>query len=243
LVALLPAPLAAQGAFFEGGLLFARGDDVYVEPTNSGSFSAGLGWSAGRLTLRATVPVFVRDTRLLELRSALPAAAAPTSTRASYDMALTDPFLQAHVALLPPGRTALGVVATVKVPVAAAGEFGTGRWDYGVGASVSRTVGSASLLGLDLGYWRLGDPPDLELQDVLMGSVTLGHSLTRRWSASVSLSGSRSAIPGYDDPCWLGLLVGRASGRGMLGVTLSAGLTPTAPDFGVGLIWRVRLGD
>lgn len=239
---LLPAPLAAQGAFFEGGLLFARGDYVYVTPTNSASLSAGLGLTAGRLTLRATLPVFARDTRVLVPKGSVPTAPAPAATPSSYAAALSDPFAQASIDVLPAGRTALGLTASVKVPVVAAGAFGTGRWDYGGGVSVSRMLGSSALVGVDLGYWHLGDPPDLRLNDVATGTLTLGRSFARSWSASVSFSASRAAVPGYADPRWLGVLVGRASGRGMWGLTLSAGLTPTAPDVGVGLIWRVRLG-
>ena len=45
---------------------------------------------------------------------------------------------------------------------------------------------SARVLGLDLGVWHLGDPPDLDLQDTVTGTLTVGRPLGRLWSASAS---------------------------------------------------------
>ena len=99
-----------------------------------------------------------------------------------------------------------------------------------------------TVLGLDLGYWWLGDMPDLDLQDTVTGTVSVGRAFGRSWTASLSVSGGRSALAGYDDPWWAGLLVGRSFTRGTWGLTATVGLTKGAADFTLGVVWRARLG-
>ncbi len=239
LTLLLPAPALAQGAFLEGGISLARGDYVYTAPTSSGAASLGLAYSTPRLTARVSVPYFVRDTRLLTVRGLEPVE--PVAPSAQYTGSLADPVVQLFVTAHQGDRSSVGLSASVKVPVLEAGDFGTGRWDVGAGLSLSRVVGSRTFLGLDLGFWRLGDPPDLDLQDTLTGTLTVGRPLGRLWTASASLSGGRSVVPGYADPWWASLLVSRLSARGIWGFTASFGLTDTAPDFTLGLLYRLRL--
>ena len=47
----------------------------------------------------------------------------------------------------------------------------------------------------------------------------------------MSLSGGRSAVPGYADSWWTGLLVGRSFKGGIWGLATSVGLSDGAPDF------------
>jgi hypothetical protein len=244
LLAFLPPPVAAQGAHFEGGLSVSTGDYVYTQRTSGGAASAGLAWSSGRLTLRATLPWFVRDTRLLSEAGSEPGPEEPgvSPGAARYEGSVGDPFLQLHVGVVRAPRTSASVGFSTKVPLLEAGGFGTGGWDFGGSVSVSRSLGAATLVGFDGSYWHLADPPDLELQDTVMGTVTVARGLGRLWSVSLSLSGSRSAVAGYADPWWVGVLVGRSFSRGVWGVTLTVGLGETAPDLGLGLVWRLRVG-
>jgi len=242
LILLLPAPALAQGAFLEGGVSFARGDYVYTAPTSSGAASLGLAYSTPRLTARVTVPYFLRDTRLLTVRGfepIEPVEPAPASDQ--YAGSLADPVAQLFVSAHRGDRTAVGLSVSLKIPVLEAGDFGTGRWDLGGGLSLSRFVGAGTLVGLDLAYWHLGDPPELELQDTVTGTLTIGRPLGRLWSLSASLSGGRSAVAGYADPWWASLLISRVFPRGIWGLSTSLGLTDTAPDFTLALIYRLRL--
>jgi hypothetical protein len=245
LILILPAPVLAQGAFLEGGISLARGDYVYTAPTSSGAASLGLAYSTPRLTARVTVPYFLRDTRLLTVRGFEPVEPVepvePAPESGQYTGSLADPVVQLFVSAHRGDRTSVGLSASVKIPVLEAGDFGTGRWDVGGGLSLSRFVGSGTLVGLDLGFWRLGDPPDLDLQDTVTGTLTIGRPLGRLWSASASLSGGRSAVAGYADPWWASLLVSRVAARGIWGLTASVGLTETAPDFTLGLLFRLKL--
>jgi hypothetical protein len=240
LLALLPATVAAQGLYVEGGLSLARGDYVYTQQTNGGGASAGIAWSSRRLTARVSLPFFVHDTRLLTRSGEEPLDASAPSASA-YEGAVSDPVVQVSGQLFESDRSGFGLSAAAKIPMVEAGHFGTGEWDVGAAASVSRLVGSASMLGFDVGYWHLGDMPDLPLQDTVTGTITLGRGFGRAWTASASLSGGRAAVAGYDDPWWTSLLVGRSFARGIWGVTASLGLTDGAPDFAVGLVWRAQL--
>lgn len=240
---LLPSPLTAQGAHFEGGLSFSTGDYVYTQRTSGAAASAGIAWSTSRLTVRATLPWFVRDTRvLIETSAELPPDAVSTTPGdTGYAGSVGDPFVQLHVGVVRTSRTSVSLGFSTKVPLLEAGDFATGGWDLGGSVSVSRSLGTTTLVGFDGSYWHLADPPDLELQDTVMGTVTVARGLGRLWSVSLSLSGSRSAIAGYSDPWWCGALVGRSFSRGIWGVTVTAGLSETAPDFGIGLLWRLRI--
>jgi hypothetical protein len=240
LTLLVPTLALAQGAFLEGGVSFARGDYVYTAPTSSGAASLGLAWSSPRLTARLSAPYFLRDTRLLTVEGFEPVDG-DLPAEAEYSGSLADPVAQVFVTAHRDARTAVGLSASVKVPILEAGDFGTGRWDVGAGLSLSQFVTDRTLLGLDLGYWHLGDPPDLDLQDTVTGTVTVGRSLGRLWSASASLSGGRSAVAGYANPWWASVLVSRVSTGGVWGLTASFGLTDTAPDITLGLLFRLRL--
>lgn len=240
LTLLVPAPAVAQGVFLEGGASFARGDYVYTTPTSSAAASLGVAWSTPRLTARLSVPYFLRDTRLLTVRGLEPAE--PESPgEAEYSGSLADPVAQVYMQAYRDARAVVGVSASVKFPVLDAGDFGTGSLDVGAGVSLSRFVSDRTLLGLDLGYWHLGDPPDLDLQDTVAGTLTVGRPLGRLWSASASLSGGRSAVAGYSNPWWVSFLVSRVSTGGIWGLTTSFGLTDTAPDVTLGLLFRLRL--
>ena len=242
LAASFPAAATAQGLYLEGGLSFARGDYVYTQQTNGGGAALGLAWSSRRLTARVTLPYFVRDTRLLTVSGEAPVADAdPASSATGYDGSLSDPLLQVYAQVLQSSRTGVGLSASVKPPFVEAGYFGTGQWDVSGAANLSHFVGSRTMLGLDVSYWHLGDMPDFPLRDSVTGTLTLGQSFGRAWTASASLSGGRSAVAGYADPWWAGILVGRSFAKGVAGLTASVGLSDSAPDFTVGLVWRARL--
>jgi hypothetical protein len=238
------APLAAQEIHFEGGASLGIGDYVYTQRTSGAAFSAGFAWSTRRLTLRASLPYFVRDTRLLTPRGdpSPPEDDALPSPPGSHEGSVGDPFLQLFAGIVATPRAAVGMGLSIKVPVVEAGDFGTGGWDVGGSLSLSQAVGSSTLVGFDGSFWHLSDPEGLQLQDTVMGTATVARGLGPRWSLSASLSASRSAVAGYADPWWCSVLLGRLFSRGIWGVTITIGLSETAPDFGLGLIWRLRLG-
>jgi hypothetical protein len=241
--ALAAAAAPGQGFYVEGGASLARGDYVYTQATNSGGAAIGLAWTGGPLTLRATLPYFARDARLLAERGVAPPDDVPPPVDAgTFEGSVSDPVLQAALLVRRTARSAVGLSLSVKVPVVEAGAFGTGEWDVGAGLSLSRFVGGATMLGVDATWWHMGDLPELPLRDSVMGTLSVGRSLGRSWLASASLSGGRSTVAGYPDPWWVSALLSRTFSSGILGVTASVGLTDSTADVSLGIVWRLRVG-
>ncbi len=156
-----------------------------------------------------------------------------------------DPLFRADFAISE-GRADgpdFGVYLAAKPPLADEDSgFGSGEWDYGAGITVSKRAGQNFLVA-DLGYWVYGDLPDLELMDPLAFSFGLGRSLPGgRYSVLGSVWGSTETVDGVDGPVQVGVTGSRLmdSGRS-LNVTLSAGLTESAPDYSLSLGWRLGL--
>jgi hypothetical protein len=164
----------------------------------------------------------------------------PTSAVASYQWATGDPVVGVTVAALRSGRFGLLVGANAKLPVADTASFGTGAWDFGGTVSSSLLLGRHVFLGLDVGYWAMGDTPTLDLENPLLLGGTLSYLSLSGWSISGGVSGSTPVIAGFADSVSATLGVLR-SGRAGLGVLLTAGLTETAPDFAFALSWRLGL--
>jgi hypothetical protein len=81
LAALGPAPLAAQGLYYEGGLSLASGTYIFAERTTSWGISSGLAATSGPVTLRASVPVYFQNTTLVSLSG--PGGGIPTGGSSS----------------------------------------------------------------------------------------------------------------------------------------------------------------
>jgi hypothetical protein len=165
----------------------------------------------------------------------------PATAVTGYETAVGDPTAQLTWRPVEGGATGLAISALAKAPVADTATFGTGEWDVGAGVALSRWVGHSMMLGLDLTYWHLGDMPSLSLLDPLSGTVSLAYVTPGGWGGGFSLSGSTTALEGYDGPAWIAGQLQRVSNRGGWALSAALGLTETTPDLSVGLSWRVRL--
>jgi hypothetical protein len=165
----------------------------------------------------------------------------PSSATTGYQWAAGDPFLSVSVFGVRGGRVGLIVGGSVKVPVTDTTSFGTGAWDVGGTLSGSAILSSRIMLGLDVGYWYMGDPPDLDLTNPVMFGGTLSVLAGRGWGTSIGISGATPTIAGFAPSisATAGLL--RLQGTGGLGLLGTVGLTETAPDVSVVLSWRLRL--
>lgn len=158
---------------------------------------------------------------------------------------LGDPVFRADFAVSERQASGVrfGVYGAAKPPLADEDSgFGTGEWDYGAGITVSKRAGSALFLA-DLGYWIFGDLEDFELKDPFTYSFGLGRSLEGgRYSVLGSVWGYTETVDGVDGPIEAGFTVSRLNSSGRsFNVTLSAGLTESAPDYSLSTGWRVGL--
>ncbi len=165
---------------------------------------------------------------------------------ATFDqVGVGDPTLRLAVDLVPPGRRdfSVTVAGQVKAPLADPTRgFGTGEWDGGGSLSVARRLGSTLLFG-ELGYWILGDLPDLELRNPVSFSVGVGQRIAGgKLSVLASLSGTSRILAETDPPLDVGGGIGYRLGEGRsLGVSVSVGLSESSPDLAVSAGWQIGL--
>lgn len=282
--ALLPTVgLQGQSLYYEGGVSVASGTYIFTQRTTSWTWYNGLALSAGPLTLRATLPLYLQNTSLVTGTSAgfLPTGGSssgvvsdssrsrmmghgggqgmgarvvtsdasldgdpidvPATPGAGFETAAGDPTFYANLSLFRGKPTSLTIGFGAKAPVTDTTDFGSGRWDVGGSVSLYRRVGPSTLLGADLSYWRLGDLPELDLQNPVSGAISVSHLLGKGWGGSLSVTGSTSVIEAFENAYSAGVALTRMGSRGALGLTASVGFTETTPDFTLGLNWRLGI--
>lgn len=284
LVGVVAAPAAAQRPHYEGGVSAATGRYIFADRTTSITLSTGLAWTAGPVTIRGSVPVWLQNTTLISATPAgsipsggggrnseavrdssvarrrrgaggmggtggmpagsasIVAAAAPVVTTAAdeFRVAVGDPVLSGVV------RAGAGVVSVsagfgVKVPVTDTSRFGTGRWDLGGSASISVRADRRTVVAVDGSYWHLGDLAELDFRDPVAATASVARLVGTSWGVALMGSAASSPIAGFPGPATVGGAVSRFSRAGIWSLTVSAGLTETSPDLGLGVSWRVRL--
>lgn len=262
----LPGTVAGQSLAYEGGLGLSSGRYIFDTRTTSLSLTSGLAWSHGRWTLRLALPVVAQNTPLVTASGmgGLPSggsfggmvsdsgssgpmggmrrrglAVDPSAAR-GYAAAVGDPLAHATVQLLRASRVSVRVGAAVKAPLADTATYGTGRWDAGLSVGTTARLGAAVFLDLDASWWRLGDMAEVDFNDPFLVSMSLDR-LFGAWSLGVHGSAATAALSGYQVPALVGASLVHGAARRGWGVSVSAGLTETAPDVMVGLTWRLRM--
>lgn len=270
LLLLAPGPLAAQGIRLDAGLGVSSGTYLFEERTTTWSLSGGVALELGGFILRGSLPVYLQNSTLISGSGVgrIPtggsssgtvadsgaerrgrehpllshgAVEVPASATVDYRAALGDPILSLTWWTRGAGRTSLAIGAAVKAPAADTATFGTGQWDAGVTAGMSRALGGRLLAGLDLAYWRLGDLEELELRDPLYATASLGYLGSGGWGGTLLVSGGTTVLQGYDPPITLGAGLHRLAGAQSWSLLSTVGLTETAPDFALGVRWETRL--
>jgi hypothetical protein len=277
--------LQGQSVYYEGGVSVASGTYIFTQRTTSLTWYNGLALSAGPLTLRATVPLYLQNTSLVTgtgtgflptggssggvvsdssrsrmmghgggqgmsaqvvaadaaLRADGDPVDAPATSVTGFETSAGDPTFYANLSLFRSKPTSFSVGFGAKAPVTDTTGLGSGEWDVGGSISLYRRIGSATLLGVDLSYWRLGDLPELDLRNPVTGAISVSHLLAKGWGGSISVTGSTSVIDAFENAYSAGVALTRMGSRGALGITASVGFTETTPDFAVGLNWRLAL--
>ncbi|KPJ86031.1 MAG: hypothetical protein AMS18_15885 [Gemmatimonas sp. SG8_17] len=165
----------------------------------------------------------------------------PTTAVTGYRMVVGDPSLGLGIVALQQGGTSVNLGAGLKIPLTDTSGYGTGQWDVGGSVSLSQIVGRSTLIGFDVGYWHLGDLPELDLRDALMGSASIAYLGRSGWGGSALVSAARSVVEGFADAYTAGVAVSRVARRATISVNLSLGFTETTPDFSLGLSWRIGI--
>jgi len=266
LVGTAGSPLAAQRVRLEGGLSVASGSYVFEPRTTTWALATGLALESGRLTVRASLPLYLQNTSLVSGSGIgrIPTGGSsshavdqdgrgggshgshtpvevPGSAVTGYEAAVGDPVIGLGWRVLNAPRTLVTLGAAIKAPVADTSTFGTGEWDAGARVSASRFLGRRGFVGVDLAYWRLGDMQDLDLRDPVSGMLTLGYFGEGGWGGSVVGSAATSVVEGFDGPVSVGAALTRVASGTSWSLLALAGVTETAADLAVGLSWSLRL--
>jgi hypothetical protein len=240
----------------------ATGNYIFSTRTTSVTIATGIAYTVGRLTLRAGLPVFVQNTSLL---AGLGAGMMPSgggsgrnvggggmgggmmgggsgTGMAHYRAAAGDLILQVGWRLVNQTGTGVTLSAAAKIPVTDTTAYGTGQWDLGGTLSLTHRSTGKVFLGLDISYWHLGDLPQLNFRDPILGTATVSRLFPTAWAGSLFLTGATAALRGYQAPVSIGAGVTHVGNRSVMwGFLANIGLTETAPQFSIGASWRVGL--
>ena len=131
-----------------------------------------------------------------------------------------------------PGDNLLRISFAIKLPTADETRgLGTGETDYGLFASYlhRNSVLNWTFSG---GYIVNGDPPGIEISDLLYYGVAAGKRFRRSYT-SLGLEGGKQSLAGVDDPLELvGDYFYHVSGRQFIHLTFLVGLSDASPDYG-----------
>jgi hypothetical protein len=250
-------------AYYSGSAQYATGNYIFSRRTQSVSLYGGLGITAGIFNFNFSVPVVYQNSPWLSIsgRSMIPSGGPQHSIvkqqqgsmghtmlidTTQYDkVGIGDPVFHGEVKILQEagGWPSLSLTGEVKPPLAKPSNgFGTGEWDWAGGLSLDKQLGPVFSF-LSLSYWKLGDMPDLELQDPLVYSVSLGHPLAGgKYALMVSYSGETQVIANTQAPATISLMGGyNASSSTNFGLTVTFGLSNSSPDYDLGLAWQIGL--
>ena len=256
---LAAAPSGASEVSYEGSVQFDTGEYFFEERANIFYFYNGLDFDSGRLNLSASIPIIIQDSPWITLTGSglVPSGggmSAYADSRGRFpsrdsvgtvDMGLGDLYVKGGLDLVEMAGTRPGLQLTgsVKVPVANEDKgFGTGEWDFGAGLSISSFIKGLFLAG-EASYWMFGDMPDLEFDNVISYSFSIGRPF------SGGKKGLIASIYGYTDTfediagpiqVALGFNYLTESGSGLT-ASVAMGLTESAPDLSITAGWSLPL--
>lgn len=258
------APLPAQRLEGSVTATVASGDYLFTRAVTSYALVGGLTLAAERWRLGLEVPLVRQDASAVawvagmpipvggpeagRLRDRVGETALPLAPDA-YRTTLADPTFTAgtDLALTDDGSVRIGVAGAVKLPAAGVETgVGTGATDVGLAGHWS-AMGNRSFAVVDVGYWWLGDLPDLTLDDLVTGRLTMGRTFGEMGRLSVMLrwEAASAPVPQVDPRYAVGLGLGIAVARDeSVTVAVDRGTSETAPDWRVAMRWRhgVRAG-
>lgn len=114
--------------------------------------------------------------------------------------------------------------------------IGTGENDYGVGANLSKSVGSTLMVFGSLGYSWLGNPSDYALKDGAYASLGLNYSPQIQKNYGLTVSYREPVADGLDGQLMVSpYLTYRMAQSWGLTVYGASGLNSSSPRFGAGL--------
>ncbi len=254
-------PTVGQRIDYSGSVQYASGDYLFPERGSALFLYNGLGLTAGKVRLSASLPLVFQRTPWIIYSDATGTGSAGDGTAAGADatggieavvadtvsyeeLGLGDPMARVDFRLLDEKglRPSIRVTVDVKVPVGDVERgFSSGEWDYAGGLSLMKSVGTTFVF-MDFAYWYMGDMPGVDLENSLAYGAGIGQSLgAGRLGLLASIFGSSRIQPAVDPPLQVSLGLSYLMDlRRSLMISASAGLTDSAPDISLSLGWFIR---
>jgi len=257
-----PGPARGGSVTYIGSLQFASGRYFFDETTTGLYFLNGLALKTGPLTLTATVPLVYQSSPYVSYTAmgVLPSGGSgseyvrgrrrgeivilPEVVEFSQ-VGVGDPMISGGLEITNDSRSLPSIQLTgqVKIPLAGVDQgFGTGAWDYALGAAVSKRLGRTFVFA-DASYWILGDLPELELKNAWSYAFSIGRAFNGgRQALLVSYTAYTGIITEVAPPKSLGVgLSFRTGQKTTLMLNGSIGLSESSPDFTISVGWSSRL--
>jgi hypothetical protein len=238
---LLPAAAGASDDMFNISLGFDYSTGEYGGPTTTEILyvPVSIMYERGSITLRGTVPYL----RINNAGNVIGGGSDVIATgeqveEEGTESGLGDINLSASYFLYGGSETLpmLDVTAKLKLPTADEEKgLGTGAADLTIEADLTKMF-DRSFIYLTAGYKFYGDPKEVELNNVLLGSLGLGHRFTDKATAGLIYDARQASTPqGSAMSEATAYLSYRLTGRFRLMTYLLTGFSDGSPDLGIGL--------
>ncbi len=159
-------------------------------------------------------------------------------TRTRTEDGLGDVLLSGSYRLAAETGNRPRVDLTGKIKLGTADEnenLGTGENDLAVQVDLEKGFDRNLFFG-SVGYWVLGDPPGVNLKNVLYGSLGFSHGLDETKSVGLVLDAQEAAVSGGPNRLEVsGFLSSRITTSSKLQLYALAGLADGSPDWGAGV--------
>lgn len=166
-------------------------------------------------------------------------------TTSYADFGIGDPSIHASYELVEDaGRLpSISISGNLKLPIADVDQgFGTGAADFGGGVMISKSLGRTFLFA-DVMYWWLGDLSELDLNNPVSYSLSIGHTtLSGKVGWMVAFAGFTTIIPDVDPPMQASVGVSYFVNQNVgLSTSFAAGLSESAADYAISAGWTLKL--
>lgn len=242
LIAVLPATALAEGLTVGTGLDYSSGKYGDTQKTEAWYVPITGKYETGLWTFRLAVP-FIRSTGPGNVIGAGPdrVTIPGGSTTVRTESGLGDIVGSAFYNLVDERDSEFGLDLGAKVKLGTGDNdkgLGTGENDYSVQVDVFKPIGLYTAFG-SLGYRMYGDPPGVELHNVIYGSVGGSYRMSSETSVGLAYDfRPRITASGSSISEVTAFVSQRLSRDRKLQVYALTGLTDGSPDFGVGVMFN-----
>jgi hypothetical protein len=247
LLVLSPAAPAAQDGGFalSVGGEYTTGDYGTSEDTEIWYFPLTFSYETDRSSLGITVPLVIVDgpgTVVPSIGGGAGMHSGRTATRSQTESGLGDLLLRGSFNLVMEDRYSPRLDLTGKIKFGTADRddnLGTGEDDFAVQVDVERNFDVNQLFG-SLGYKFMGDPPDINYDNVLYGTVGAAHRFSDTTSVGLALDAQQAVVDGEEEKLELTVfLSARADPKTKVTGYVLRGLADGSPDWGVGILVKL----